>query len=88
VGTLCHNNIGDELPKLLEEKFLKNKKHYDSRKKQIRFVVGEKLLVKIENKGSKFAYRYKYQMLHTKLINDYKNVSHLKKFLKIEKINK
>ncbi|KAL4153562.1 hypothetical protein QTP88_001395 [Uroleucon formosanum] len=90
------NNIRDELPKLLEEKFLKNKKHYDSRKKQIRFVVGEKVLVKTENKGSKFAYRYggpfkivrqisdvTYVVEITKnghLINDYKHVSQLKKF--------
>jgi len=27
------NNIRDELPKLLEEKFEKNRKHYDSHKK-------------------------------------------------------
>jgi len=90
------NNIRDELPKLLEEKFLKNKKHYDSRRKQIKFIVGEKVLVKTENKGSKFTYRYggpfkiirqisevTYVVEITKngqLINDYKHVSQLKKF--------
>ncbi|KAF0705235.1 Retrovirus-related Pol polyprotein, partial [Aphis craccivora] len=90
------NNIRDELPKLLEEKFQKNKKHYYSRRKQIKFIVGEKVLVKTENKGSKFAYRYggpfkivrqisevTYVVEITKngqLINDYKHVSQLKKF--------
>lgn len=81
------NNIRDELPKLLEEKFQKNKKHYDSRRKQIKFIVGEKVLVKTENKGSFKIVRQISEVTYVveitkngQLINDYKHVSQLKKF--------
>jgi len=36
--------IRDELPKLLADKYLKNKKHYDSNKLQVKFKVNEKVV--------------------------------------------
>jgi len=90
------NNIRDELPKLLEEKFIKNKKYYDLHKKMIKFQPGEKALVKVENKSSKFMYRYSgpFKIIRQisdvtyvveiikngQIVNDYKHVSQLKKF--------
>jgi len=43
-------NIQDELPKLLADRYLKNKKHYDSNKVQVKFDVDEKVLIKDENR--------------------------------------
>jgi len=88
-------NIRDELPKLLADRYLKNKKHYDSNKVQVKFNVNEKVLIKDENRKSKFAYRfigpfkiikqisdvtYVVEIIKNgQLVNEYKHVSQLKK---------
>lgn len=89
-------------PSFWKKKYLKNKEHYDLHKKVIQFQVGEKILVKTENKTSKFGYRYTGPftiirqildvtyvveiMKNRQLKNYYKHVNQLKKFK--ERINR
>ncbi|CAI6356596.1 unnamed protein product [Macrosiphum euphorbiae] len=89
-------NIRDELRKLLADRYLKNKKHYDSNKVQVKFKLNEKVLIKDERRKSKFAYRYNgpFKIMkqvsdvtyvveiikNGQLVNEYKHVSQLKKY--------
>jgi len=89
-------NIRDELPKILEKRYLKNKKHYDTSKIHTTFELGERVLIKSENKTSKFAYRYNgpfkiikqisdvtyvvEMVKNGQLVNEYKHISQLKKY--------
>jgi len=93
--------VSDKLPEIINEKVLKNKKHYDLHKTPVNFDPGEKVLVKTENRKSKFSYRYigpfkiirkisdvTYVVEIIKnglLINDYKHVNQLKKYKEREK---